>query len=140
MIAKVEQPTECCVDMVAVLKQDGEIRICVDLAKLNESVRRERHPLPAVDQVLAKLASAKVFSKLDTNSGFWQIALDPESFLPTKFITPFGCYCFCHLRLAFHWHQNLLSDSVRVSEGLSGALCMIDDTLIYGKTWEEHDK
>ena len=29
--------------------------------------------MPAVEQVLAQLAEASVFSKLDANSGFWQI-------------------------------------------------------------------
>ena len=47
--------------------------------KLNESVCRERHVLPAVDHVLAQLSGATVFSKLDTNSGFWQIRLAEES-------------------------------------------------------------
>ena len=31
--------------------------------------------LPAVDWTLAQLAGARLFSKLDANSGFWQISL-----------------------------------------------------------------
>jgi hypothetical protein len=68
-------------------KANSRVRICVDLTRLNESVKRERHPLPAVDQTLAQLAGAKVFTKLDANSGFWQIPLSPESALLTTFIT-----------------------------------------------------
>ena len=34
------------------------------------------------------------FSKLHTNSGFWQIPLDPDSRLLTIFLTPFGRFCF----------------------------------------------
>ena len=41
-----------------------------DLTRLNESVCRERHPLPAVERTLAQLAGAKVFTKLDANSEF----------------------------------------------------------------------
>ena len=63
---------------------------CVDLTKLNQSVCRERYPLPAVEQVLAQLAGDTVFTKLDANSGFWQIPLSPESALLTTFIIPFG--------------------------------------------------
>ena len=71
VIAKVEVPTDWCAGMVVVPKANGKVRICVDLTKLNLSVCRERHPLPAVEQILAQLAGARVFSKLDANSGFW---------------------------------------------------------------------
>ena len=50
-----------------------KVRICVDLTKLNESVMREKRDLPYVDQTLVRLAGAKMFTKLDANSGFMQI-------------------------------------------------------------------
>ena len=53
----------------------GRVHICVDLKALNDSVLLEVHPIPKVDETLAKIAGAKVFSKLDANSGFWQIPL-----------------------------------------------------------------
>ena len=49
VIAKVEQPTEWCAGMVVVPKLNGKVRFCVDLTRLNVSVKREQHPLPAVD-------------------------------------------------------------------------------------------
>ena len=71
-------------------KKNGSVRICVDLKPLNSSVLREIHPLPTVEDILAQLSGAKVFSKLDANSGFWQIPLTEESRLLTTFITPYG--------------------------------------------------
>ena len=68
--AKVEIPTGWCAGMVVVAKPDGNVHICVDLMELNESVCREQHPLPAVEQTLAQLAGAQMFTKRDTNSGF----------------------------------------------------------------------
>ena len=41
---------------------------------------------------MGQVGDAKIFSKLDTNSGFWQIELAPESAKLTTFITPFGRY------------------------------------------------
>ena len=75
------------------------VRIYVDLTKLNESVMRENHDLPSDsgDQTLGRLAGAKVFTKLDANSGFWQIPLALSSQELTPFITPFGIYCFRRL-------------------------------------------
>ena len=71
VISKVDEPTPWCAGMVVVPKKSGSIRICVDHKPLNESVLREVHPLPKVDETLAQLTGAKVFSKLDANSGFW---------------------------------------------------------------------
>ena len=79
VISRVEEPTPWCAGIVVVPKKSGSIRICVDLKPLNESVLRETHPIPKVDKTLAQLAGATVFSKLDANSGFWQIPLHKDS-------------------------------------------------------------
>ena len=75
MISQVKEPTDWCAGMVVVPKAGGKVRICVDLTKLNQNVRREHLMLPSVEQTLAQLGGATVFSKLDANSGFWQIEL-----------------------------------------------------------------
>ena len=81
VISRVDVPTKWCTGMVVVPKTDGAIRICVDLTKLNSIVQRERHPIPSVDHILAQLGEAAIFSKLDANSGFWQIHLNQDSAL-----------------------------------------------------------
>lgn len=73
-------------------KENGIIRICVDLKPLNENVQ-EVHPLPIVEDALAQLNGAKIFSILDTNSGFWQVCLEKLSRLLTTFLMPYECYC-----------------------------------------------
>ena len=78
-------------------KSNGHVRICVDLTKLNESVCRERYQLPSVEESLSKRSRAHVFTKLDANSGFWQIPLHSDSRPLTTFLTPFGRYCFNRL-------------------------------------------
>ena len=45
-------------------KNDGSVRICVDLKPLNASILREVHPMSTVDETLAQLTGARVFSKL----------------------------------------------------------------------------
>lgn len=42
--------------MVITTKSNGDIRLCVDLTKLNAGVEREIHPMPVADQTLAQLA------------------------------------------------------------------------------------
>ena len=143
VITKVTEPTEWCSGMVVVPKKGGHMRICVDLTRLNENVCRERHILPAVEQTLAQLVGAKVFSKLDANSGFWQISLSlsPQSQHLTTFITPFGRYCF--RRLPFRITSAPEHFQRRISEilaNLDGVVCLMDDVLIYGETQQQHDE
>jgi len=126
---------------VVVPKQNGCVRICVDLTKLNESVCREHHILPSVEQTLAQIGGAKFFSKLDANSGFWQVELARESALLTTFITPFGRFCFNRLPFGItsapEHFQRRMSE---ILSGLEGVVCLVDDILICGKTQAEHDE
>ena len=94
VITEITEPTEWCAGMVVVPKANGQVRICVDLTKLNENVCQERHMLPSMEQVLAQIGDAKHFLKLDTNSGFWQVELSEQSYKLTTFITPFGRFRF----------------------------------------------
>ena len=75
VISRVHQLTDWWAPMVVTPKSNGKVRVCVDLSKLNEYVKRENHPLPAVDTTLGRSSDSKVFSKPDPNLGFWQIKL-----------------------------------------------------------------
>ena len=137
VISRVEDSTEWCAGMVAVEKKSGGIRICVDLKPLNESVRRQPHPLPTVEGILSQLSGAKVFSKLDANSGFWQIPLSPSSRPLTTFLTPFGRYHFNKLPFGLSSAPELFQKRMsKLLEGMEGVVCLIDDVLIFE---EEHD-
>ena len=88
VISRVDEPTDRCAPMVVTPKASGEVRICVDFTKLNQSILGQAHPLPSVDFTLGKLGGSKVFSKTDANSAFWQRKLSDDSRLLTTFITP----------------------------------------------------
>jgi len=141
IITKVDGPTNWCAGMVVVPKPNKKVRICVDLTHLNKSVQRERHILPSVDHTLAQLAEAQFFTKLDANSGFWQVPLSKESARLTTFITPYGRYCFNRLPFGISSAPELFQRRMSTAlEGLEGVVCLMDDILIHGKSKEEHDK
>jgi len=120
--------------MVVVPKKSGAVRICVDLNPLNTSVLREVHLLPKVDDNLAQFTGAKVLTKLDANSGFWQIPLTKESNLLTTSITPSGCYCFNKLPFGISSApEHFQKQMSRILSGLDGVLCQMDVVLIYGR-------
>ncbi len=140
IIERVDKPTDWCAPMVVVPKRSGSLRLCVDLTSLNDAVLRERHMLPAVDQTLAMLSGATVFSKLDCNSSFFQIPLTPSCRHLTTFISPMGRFCFRRLpqglSSASEVYQKRMS---AILEGLEGVVCLIDDVLVFGKDKTEHD-
>ena len=116
-------------------KNNGKVRICADLSRLNEYVRRENHPLPAVDTTLGWLARSTVFTKLDVNPDFWQIKLACESRPLTIFITPWGRFCFNVLPFG------ISSGSEKSQKNMILILeCNIDDVLVCGKDQKEHDQ
>ena len=140
VISPVNDPTDWCSGMVIAPKRNGDVRICVDLTPLNKAVKREVHPMASVDENLAKLKDSKVFTKLDANSGFWQIPLDEESRLLTTFVTPFGRYCFNRLPFGISSAPEIFQRAMsRILEGLDGMVCHMDDILIHGETQELHD-
>ena len=88
-LAKVLQPTDW-VNSMVVSSRGEKIRICLDLADLNDSVKREHYPIPSADETVAKIPDATVFTVLDAKSGYLQLKLDCESSLLTTMKTPIG--------------------------------------------------
>ena len=90
---------------------------------------------------VAQAAFAAVFSKIDTNSGFWQILLEPSSRLLMTFLTPFGR--FSYNKFPFGIASVLEHFQHRMNhllEGLPGIVCHVNDILIYGKDLQEHSE
>lgn len=139
VIEPVDVPTQWCAPIVVAPKGSG-IRLCVDLSRLNDSVLRERHIMPSVDQVLAQLANARVFSKLDCYNAFLQCPLDIESRDLTTFITPFGRYRYQRvpygISSAPEMYQKRMAELL---QDIDGVVCLMDDILVIGRDQEEHD-
>ena len=138
VITKVENPTNWCTGTVVVPKPNQNVRICVDLTHLNKSVQRECHILPSVDHTLAQLTEAQFFTKLDANSGFWQVPLSQKSAQLITFITPYGRYCFNRLPFGISSAPELFQRRMSIAlEDLDGVARLMDDILIHGKTRED---
>ena len=125
---------------MVVPKKSGQIRICGDPKPLNLSEMRELYPLPRVDDTLAQLTEATVFSKLDANSRIFQIPLAVSSRPLTTSITPFGQYEFNKLLFGIaSAPEHLQHRMSQVLSDLQGVVCVIDNVLVHGRTKEEHD-
>jgi hypothetical protein len=48
-----------------VKKPNGGLRFCIDFCKLNAITKKDQYPVPLIDKTLARLAKARVYTKLD---------------------------------------------------------------------------
>ena len=97
-------------------------------------VMSQIHPHPKVDETLAQLAGATCFTKLDVNSGFWQISFICVSGHLTIW-SPFGRYCF----------NKLISCAPELFQKSTNALlhnlvCLFDEILVFGPIRQQHDE
>ena len=53
-----------------VKKKDGRLRLVQDYRALNAMTVKNKYPLPLIPELIAKLRSAKYFTKLDVRWGF----------------------------------------------------------------------
>jgi hypothetical protein len=68
------------------------LQFCVDFCKLNNLTRKDRYPLPLIDETLAKLAKAKVYTKLDIRQAFYRICINLNLKELTTFYTRYKSY------------------------------------------------
>lgn len=90
VLMPVDEPTDWVSNLVIATKESGDLRLCLDLQQLNKALKRERYPLPVIDDVLPSLAQAKVFTKIDARDGYWHVKLDDESSRLMTFDTPYS--------------------------------------------------
>ena len=142
VIEKVTHPTDWVSNIVVVEKSNGKLRLCLDPRNLNKAIKREHFQLPTVDDIMAKMPGAKIFSKLDASSGYWQIRVDDESADLLTFNTPFGRYRFNHLPFGVWSASEIFGKSIfeNIIQGLEGVANIQDNIIVWGSTPAKHDE
>ena len=65
--------------LLLIPKKDGSWRLVIDYRHLNSRTVSNRLLMPVVNDVLAQLGGAQVFTSLDLLSGYWQVPMEEES-------------------------------------------------------------
>ena len=70
-------------------EKDKSRRMVIDYRCLNKLTRKDKYPLPRIDQMLDKLATGKYFTKIDISDCFHQIRIrkgyEPKTALQTRY-------------------------------------------------------
>ena len=141
IIEKVSGPSSWVSPVVVVPKPSGDIRLCVDMRQANMAVKRERVPIPTIDEVLQDLNQSKFFSKLDLTSAYHQIELSPESRDITTFGTHKGLYRYKRLMFGISGAPEMCQMVLlHVLQECDGAHNILDDVMVHAPTEEEYDK
>src|SRR5436189_1437527 len=124
-----------------VRKADGSLRFCIDFQKLNVITCRDQYPLPLIDETLARLSHAKIFTKLDICQAFHWIHINPASEDLTTFRTCYRSYK-CKV-LLFGLTNGPATFQYYMNETLMEYLddfctAYLDDILIYSEDPLEH--
>lgn len=139
IIEPVDKPSGWVSPIVPVLKNNGDVRICVDMRCANKAIIRENHPLPTMDQLLPQFGSAKVFSKLDIKDAFHQAEISESSRDITTFITNRGLFRYKRLMFGISCAPELFQKTLeRILLPCQGVVNFIDDIVVFGKDDIEH--
>ena len=136
-------PTPWVSPIVPVPKQNDpeNVRICIDMRAANKAIIRERYPTPTMDEVIAELNGARVFSKLDLKSGYYQLELTPESRYITTFATHVGLKRYKRLNFGISSASEVFQNTIRQTiEGIPGVLNVSDDILVHAPDESTHKK
>ena len=141
IIEKVTGPTPWVSPIVVVPKNSGQVRLCVDMREANKAVKREKHLMPTIDDLVADLNGATIFSKLDLSSGYHQLELEPESRHITTFSTHVGLRRYKRLMFGINAASEIFQNAIEeILTGLPGCKNISDDVIVFGATTAEHDQ
>lgn len=125
---------------VVVPKPDGSTRFCTNFRPLNGITRKDKYPLPRMEDLLDRLSGAQAISSIDLKSAYWQLPIAEKDKCKTAFRTTSGLYEYNSLAFGltnspatFARFLNTLLSSVA-----KFTVIYLDDILIFSDSTEEN--
>lgn len=78
-------------------KKNGKWRVCVNYKSLNKVTKKDRFPLPFIDELLDEVSGHEFYSFCDGYSGYHQIKVREADIPKTTFTTPWGTYAYTRM-------------------------------------------
>ncbi|MBW0496705.1 hypothetical protein O181_036420 [Austropuccinia psidii MF-1] len=124
-----------------VKKKDGGLCLCVDYRKLNAVTRKNKYPVPPMNQLLNVFNGSSIFSKIDLHGAYNLLRIKEGDEHLTCFRTKYGSYEYLvmpfGLTNAPASFQNLVND---IFQDLLDVYVVVflDDIMVFSKSEEEH--
>ena len=136
-----DQPAPWVSNTVLSPKDDGSVRVTMDARNVNKAIQSSNFPIPKHEDIKAKLSGAKVFSKMDLKSAFWQIELDENSRYLTVFHANNKLYRYKRLTMGLSSSQGELNVALRpVFAHIENVHVIHDNLVVATITDQEHEE
>ncbi|MBW0490407.1 hypothetical protein O181_030122, partial [Austropuccinia psidii MF-1] len=124
-------------------KKDGGLCLCVDYRKLNAVTRKNRYPVPPMNQLLTVFNGSTIFSKIDLRGAYNLLRIKEGDEHLTAFRTKYGSYEYLvmpfGLTNAPASFQNLVNDIFADFLDVF-VVVYLDDIMVFSSSEEEHVK
>ncbi|KAH9670137.1 Endonuclease [Citrus sinensis] len=122
-------------------KKDGFLRMCIDYRALNKITIKNKYPIPLIVDLFDQLGSARYFTKLDLQSGYYQVRIAKGDEPKTTCVTRYGSFEF--LVMSFGLTNAPVTFCTLMNKVLQPFLdrfvvVYLDDIVVYSTTLEEH--
>jgi transposase InsO family protein len=126
--------------IVPVKKPNGKIRICGDFkVTINPQILVDQHPIPSIEELLARLNNGQKFTKLDLSDAYLQVELDEHSKNLVIINTPLGLFRYNRMPFGIANAPAIFQRIIdQVIAGIPNCIAYLDDILLTGKNEEEH--
>lgn len=120
----------------------GLPRLVVNHKPLNKVIADDTYPIPNKSNLLTRIAGARIFSKFDLKSGFWQVAILEKDKFKTAFNVPASHYEWnvmpFGLKHAPSKFQRVMDEAFQAY--FDWLIVYIDDILIFSSSIDQHFK
>ena len=128
-----DEMAEWCNSFVLVPKVNSKVRLCIDLARLNQALIRPIPRGPALNDILPRLNNVKYMSIIDVSLGYHNLQLDTKSSYLTTFACPFGRYWYKCLPFRAAPVGNVFQHKIdEIFKDMPNVFGITDDILVIG--------
>jgi hypothetical protein len=123
-------------------KKDGKLRFIQDYRALNTITRKNRYPLPLIDDLIHRLKGAHYFTKLDVRWGYNNVCIREGNEWKAAFRTNRGLFeplvMYLGLTNSLATFQTMMNEIFQdlITEGVVSVY--LDNILIFTDSFEEH--